>query len=88
MPWVQQTSIDSFPFGSHRSLEVDGSDEGVSAEALRMRQILERSGVVPWPEHRLIDDPRSGSVVHSMEKLMCTWLPLLRQGHRGPMAFV
>ena len=79
-----ETSIDRFPFGSNRSLEVDGSDEGVSAEALLMRQILERSGVVSWPEYRLIDDPRSGSVVHSMGNLMCTWLSLLCQRHRGP----
>ena len=78
------SSIDRFPFGYNRSLEVDGSEESVSADAgaLVMRQILECSGVVSWLEDRLIDDRRPGSVVHSMGNLMRTCLLLLCQGYR------
>ena len=79
-----ESSIDRFPFGYNRSLEVDGSDESVSADAgaLVMREILECSGIVSWLEDHLIDDRRPGSVVHSMGNLMRTCLLLLCQGHR------
>ncbi len=74
-----ESSIDRFPFHYNRSLEVDCSDESVSADAgaLLMRQTLECSGVVSW-----LEDRRPGSVVHSMGNRMCTCRLLLCQGHR------
>ena len=77
-----ESGIDRFPFGYNRSLEGDGGDESVSAGALPMRQILERSRVVSWMKDRLIDDRRPGSVVHGLRNPMRTCLLLLCQGHR------
>ena len=81
-----ESSIDRFPFGYNRSLEVDGSDESVSADAgaLVMREILECSGIVSWLEDHLIDDRRPGSVVHSMGNLMRTCLLPALPGPPGP----
>ena len=83
MPWEDRV-LTGFRLVTTGSLEVDGSEESVSADAgaLVMRQILECSGVVSWLEDRLIDDRRPGSVVHSMGNLMRTCLLLLCQGYR------
>ena len=79
-----ESSIDRAPFDWNRSIEVDASDESVSADAgaLLMRETLEHSGIVSWLEENLIDDRRPGSVLHSTGNLLRTCLLLLCQGHR------
>ena len=79
-----ESSLDRAPFEWNRSIEIDGSDESVSADAgaLLIREILEHSRIVSWLEENLIDDRRPGSVVHSVGNLLRTCLVLLCQGHR------
>ena len=77
-----ETSIDRTPLAWNRSIELDASDESVSAGALLMRETLEHSGIVSWLEENLIDDRRPGSVLHSTGNLLRKCLLLLCQGHR------
>ena len=64
-----ESSIDRAPSDWNRSIELDASDESVSADAgaLLMRETLEHSGIVSWLEENLIDDRRPGGWKFSME---------------------
>ncbi len=81
---IGESRIDRVPFAWNGSIELDASDESVSADAgaLLMRETLEHSGIVSWLEENLIDDRRPGSVLHSTGNLLRTCLLLLCQGHR------
>ena len=73
----------SRPFSFDGSIDVNAFDESVSADAgaLLMRELMERTGLVRWPEEQLIDDRRPDPVSHSVGSLLRTFLLLIAEGH-------
>lgn len=70
--------------GFNRSLRIESRAECLTGDpgAVLMREVLERSAIVPWMTSRL-DDPRSGvDVTHDPASLIRTSVLLAAQGWR------
>lgn len=68
----------------NRSLSVEARPERLTGDAgaVLLREILERSGIVPWLVGRLADPRRAEQVTHTLDALLRTVLILFAQGWR------
>lgn len=73
-----------FTTSFNRSLSVESRPERLTGDAgaVLLREILERSGIVPWLVRRLNDPRRADFVTHRLDALLRTVLVLLGQGWR------
>ena len=73
-----------FTTSFNRSLSVESRPERLTGDAgaVLLREILERSGIVPWLVRRLNDPRHADFVTYLLDALLRTVLVLLGQGWR------
>ena len=68
----------------NRSLVIEARPERLSSDggAVLLREVLERSGIIPWMVARLADPRAQDQVTYRLEELLRTVLVLFGQGWR------